>query len=83
MAATEREAAARQAFRAAREAVGQPLKFFEKVVIDDMPLVQASSYAQFGQKRAMRRFAEMVDRLITHLEGAGVELEKIDPNRAG
>lgn len=68
MPASHTAAVARQAFREARAAIGEPILFFDKVVLEDMRLRTASSFGRFAQRRAIQSFVAMAERLARHLD---------------
>lgn len=73
MALHAREAEAREAFRAARAAITPfYLKFFDSVVIHDIPLSRAARFARCRNDRAPKRFRDTAQELLEHCERAKV-----------
>lgn len=65
---SEAIAQARDEFRAARDAIQSfYLRFFDAVVIDDIPLTRASRFAKCRQDRAPHRFRSCCNELIDFL----------------
>lgn len=69
MALHEREAEARLAYRAARDALTPfYVKFFEAVVIHDSGVGRAAKLAKCRYDRALKRFRETAQELVEHCE---------------
>jgi len=69
MALHAREAEAREAFRAARAAITPfYLKFFDSVVIHDIPVSRAARFARCRNDRAPKRFKDTAQELLQHCE---------------
>lgn len=79
MASHEREAQARAEYRAAQEAL-TPFyrKFFEKVVVEDIPLHRAARFARCRKERALYRLRSTIQELIAYCESRKVELDETD-----
>lgn len=75
MAQNHREADARIAYREARSALTSfYLRFFEAVVIGDVPVRRAARFARCRAERAILRFRDTIGELIWHLNRTGVEI---------
>lgn len=73
MALHAREAEAREAFRAARAAITPfYLKFFDSVVIHDIPVSRAARFARCRNDRAPKRFKDTAQELLEYCERAKV-----------
>lgn len=69
MALHAREAEAREAFRSARNAITPfYLKFFDSVVIHDIPLTRAARFARCRNDRAPKRFRDTAQELLEHCQ---------------
>lgn len=69
MAQHEREVEARMAYRAARESLTPfYVKFFESVVIHDIPVSRAARFARCRNDRAPKRFRDTAQELLEHCE---------------
>lgn len=76
MAMTEIEAEARQEFRLAHDAL-VPVKlraFFDKIVLEDMPLRRAARFAKCRDERALKRFRTVAESLLTFCENSKISL---------
>lgn len=75
MAQHEREAEARLAYREARgKLTAFYVRFFEAVVIGDVPVRRAARFARCRAERAILRFRDTIGDLIEHLNRTGVEI---------
>lgn len=75
MALHEYEAKARAEFRAAREAMTAfYLKFFDSVVIHDIPLRRAARFARCRNDKAIMRFRAVAQELVEHCDREKVDL---------
>lgn len=75
MALHHREAEARAAFRAAREAIAPVLlKMFDSVVIHDIPLRSAKRFIRCRNGQESQRFMAACEDLMLHLEKVGIEV---------
>lgn len=69
------EAEARKRYREARSALTSfYLRFFEAVVIGDVPVRRAARFARCRESRALLRFSDTIGDLIVHLNRTGVEI---------
>lgn len=69
MAQHEREVEARLAYRAAKDALTPfYVKFFEAVVIHDIPVTRAARFARCRNDRAPKRFRDTAQELLEHCE---------------
>lgn len=69
------EAEARKFYREARSALTSfYLRFFEAVVIGDVPVRRAARFARCRESRALLRFRDAIGDLIDHLNRTGVEI---------
>lgn len=79
MALHEREASARVEYRAARAAITQfYVRFFEAVVINDVPLSRASRFARCRNEKAPARFRDCCKELYDFIERNGIDLKGDD-----
>lgn len=70
MALHAREAEARELFRAARDAITPfYLKFFDSIVIHDIPPSRAARFARCRNDRAFARFRDTAQEMANHVEG--------------
>lgn len=75
MALHAREAEAREAFRAARDAIAPVLlKMFDSVVIHDIPLRRAKKFIRCRNGQEFQRFMAACQDLVLHLEREGIDL---------
>lgn len=76
MALHAREAEARGEYRAARDALTAfYLKFFESVVIHDIPLSRAVRFAKCRNEKALVRFRAVAEELVAHCAREKVSIE--------
>lgn len=77
--ASEAIAAARVAYREARDELPTfYLKFFEKIVLDDLPLRRAARFAKCANHKAPRRFRDVAQALTAYCERAKVSYPDMD-----
>lgn len=82
--ATEREAAARKAYREVWIVLGDSGRFFEAVVIDDLPVVEkASAVSKQARAKAYRRFSAACDKVLCYIEAIEVDVANISVRRDG
>ena len=75
MAGYEAEADARNAYRAARKSLTAfYVRFFEAVVIGDVPVRRAARFARCRAERAVLRLRQVIGELIDHCNQVGVEI---------
>lgn len=75
MALHQREAEARQEFRAARAAIASVLlKMFESVVLGDLPLRRAERYVRCRNGNIHQRFRAACGDLLAHCDAVGLDL---------
>lgn len=75
MAQHEFEAEARLAYRAARKSLTSfYVRFFEAVVIGDVPVRRAARFARCRAERAVLRLRQVIGELIVHCNQVGVEI---------
>lgn len=80
------EAEARDQYRAARKAIGDDrVKFFEAVVLQDLPLSKAVRIARCRNDKALSRFCEAAQLLVRHCERENVSVDEatISPHEIG
>ena len=76
MALHEYEAQARIEFRAARAALPAfYLRFFEAVVLGDVPLRRAGRFAHCPERKVQARFRSVIQSLTKHLEASKIEVK--------
>lgn len=73
--ASEAIAVARDAYRKARNALPRfYIKFFEKIVLDDVPLRRAARFAKCGDHKAPRRFRDVAQALADYRERKDIHI---------
>lgn len=78
------EAEARDAFRTARNALPAfYLRFFEAVVLHDVPLRRAGRFARCPERKINHRFRMVIQQLADHCEQSGVECVRDNKSHAG
>jgi hypothetical protein len=78
MAQHEREVEARLAYRSARDALTPfYIKFFESVVIHDIPVARAARFARCRNDRAPKRFRDTAQELLEHCERVRVIVPEV------
>jgi len=77
--ASEAVAEARDEYRAARDMLpAASLRFFEAIVLDDLPLRRAARFARCRDDRAQHQFRTVCERLHQHLLSAKASLPAIE-----
>lgn len=80
---SEAVAEARDAFRAARAALPAfYMRFFEAIVLNDVPLRRASRFAKCRDDRAPRRFRDVADVLFDHCAKAKVSMPQLEDEKS-
>lgn len=78
MALHESEAAARQAFRAGREAMtAMYLRFFEAIVLHDIPVSRSWIYSKSPKHKAEFRFRMIANELVVFCQAMKVDMDVI------
>lgn len=76
---TLEEAAARQAFRRAREKIPAPyLRFFEAIVLHDVAIYKAYRFARCSRPRAIKRFQRLSDKVLDFCEQYDFNLNTLE-----
>lgn len=75
------EAEARRAYRSATETITASYqRFFDAVVLDDVPIYRSWRLARCSRPKAFVRLRRLADDLASHCEAEGVDLQLIDRN---